>query len=458
MKKIINLLLSLVLFVGCKSNQEPENKDVYIKGSIANYEQDTLFLSNYSTQSLILKEEVVKIPLINKSEFEYRFKLDSSAYFRVGRTFLYLSPGDSLIVSLDTKSREVAAYEGKGANANLYLTELSYPKGGSYWGEREVSSKITDYKEMPEAFKKVYDARLKKLEELKGVPESFKEIERARLKFDYVNTLQATIYLYYRKMRAGEMNQDEMNEKMKEADSYLLPYMRPYLDDFNNTEYLQLESYHSVLFLLKNEELRKELKLPDLSKDLKEYVLTNDLIRGFNIAGYNKEFLKSVEEGIKEISNQEYVKAIRNEQDKYVQLAQGQKAKDLVFEKLDASAVKLSDYKGKTVVVDLWATWCGPCMQEKPFFEELEEKYNHRNDLVFISLSIDTQKIWKNYFQKNAVTGNQFRINRSDLSFYKVASIPRFFVIDKESNIVDVFAPRPSSGKLEELITDVLDN
>jgi len=68
------------------------------------------------------------------------------------------------------------------------------------------------------------------------------------------------------------------------------------------------------------------------------------------------------------------------------------------------------------------------------------------------TLKEGAQKVWKNYFEKNEIAGNQLQINRSQLANYKVAGIPRFFVIDMNFKIVDVFAPLPSSGDLENLI------
>ncbi|WP_298287330.1 two-component regulator propeller domain-containing protein [uncultured Lutibacter sp.] len=78
------------------------------------------------------------------------------------------------------------------------------------------------------------------------------------------------------------------------------------------------------------------------------------------------------------------------------------------------------------------------------------------DNVEFISLSIDTEKAWKKYFEKNEVKGKQLQIYRNELSDYMVVSIPRFFVIDKDQKIVDVFAPWPSSGKLEEMINNIL--
>ncbi|HQZ39873.1 MAG TPA: TlpA disulfide reductase family protein [Vicinamibacterales bacterium] len=60
---------------------------------------------------------------------------------------------------------------------------------------------------------------------------------------------------------------------------------------------------------------------------------------------------------------------------------------DFSIKDLDGKDVKLSSYKGKVVLLNFWATWCGPCKAEIPGFVELQEKY--KNDLVVVGYSVD---------------------------------------------------------------------
>lgn len=79
----------------------------------------------------------------------------------------------------------------------------------------------------------------------------------------------------------------------------------------------------------------------------------------------------------------------------------------------------MSTFHGKVVVIDLWATWCGPCMVEKPYYEALVEKYKDNDNIVLLAVSIDTHKVWTNYFTKEKEKGIQLHINRSDLALIK---------------------------------------
>ena len=68
-------------------------------------------------------------------------------------------------------------------------------------------------------------------------------------------------------------------------------------------------------------------------------------------------------------------------------MANAKPASDFTLPSLDGKPVKLSAFKGKVVLLNFWATWCGPCKAEIPGFVELQTKY--QNDLVVLGLSVD---------------------------------------------------------------------
>ena len=119
---------------------------------------------------------------------------------------------------------------------------------------------------------------------------------------------------------------------------------------------------------------------------------------------------------------------------------------------------RLSDNRGKVVLIDVWATWCKPCLAEQPALEQLEKSFEGK-DVVFISLSIDTDKAkWKAMVKDKKLSGlHLFSNNQGPIvTDYELIGVPRFILFDKNGKTVAYDAPRPSDPKLKELITSKL--
>lgn len=123
---------------------------------------------------------------------------------------------------------------------------------------------------------------------------------------------------------------------------------------------------------------------------------------------------------------------------------------------------KLSDFNGKYVYIDVWATWCGPCIAEIPFLKKVEEKYEGKN-IAFVSISVDVQKDfdkWKKFVAEKQLGGVQLFADKdwnSDfMKSYSINSIPRFILIDPSGKIVSADAARPSDSKLSEQLDALL--
>lgn len=129
----------------------------------------------------------------------------------------------------------------------------------------------------------------------------------------------------------------------------------------------------------------------------------------------------------------------------------GKPLTDIVGTGLNGEKVSLSQFKGKTTVIDFWATWCGPCKMEIPHWAKLEAQYG--KDINFVSVSVwDNEEKWKAMAKELKQTHTMFvpKDGNDQLKPYDVTSIPRYMVIDKDLNIVTIDAPRPSSNGLQK--------
>ncbi|MCE5301025.1 MAG: TlpA family protein disulfide reductase [Spirochaetia bacterium] len=116
--------------------------------------------------------------------------------------------------------------------------------------------------------------------------------------------------------------------------------------------------------------------------------------------------------------------------------ADAYRAPDFSIPSPDGSTVKLSDYTGKVVILDFWATWCPPCKAEIPFFIEL---YNeHKNDgLVLLGAALDEESKVSGFirdFKVNYPTG--IADQKLAMQYGGIRGIPTTFVIDREGYVV----------------------
>lgn len=139
----------------------------------------------------------------------------------------------------------------------------------------------------------------------------------------------------------------------------------------------------------------------------------------------------------------------------------GAQAFDFTYHDMNGKMVSLSDFKGKVVLVDVWATWCGPCKEQIPHLLKLEQEL-HGKDIVFMGVSVDTpdkKEAWMNMVNEKGLKGIQlFAGGFSGTKIctdYKITGIPRFMIFNKEGKIYSVNAPRPSDPELKAILIEL---
>ncbi len=134
-------------------------------------------------------------------------------------------------------------------------------------------------------------------------------------------------------------------------------------------------------------------------------------------------------------------------------------APNFTLKDLNGKEISLSSLKGKTVVVDFWATWCGPCKSSFPGMKEAVEKYSKNKNVKFLFVNT-----WENVKdkEKNAeqfIKGNNYPFHvlldehNQVVAKYKVSGIPTKFVIDKDGNIR--FVKVGFSGNTDEMVDEI---
>jgi thiol-disulfide isomerase/thioredoxin len=123
----------------------------------------------------------------------------------------------------------------------------------------------------------------------------------------------------------------------------------------------------------------------------------------------------------------------------------GTEVPDITIPLLDGTTAHLSDYRGKYVLLDFWASWCGPCMKEMPFLKQLyEETKADRDRFMIVSFSIDTKdNAWRNAIKNKEIAlpdwvhgSDLFGWNSPAARMMGVTAVPKTILIDPEGRAI----------------------
>ena len=133
-------------------------------------------------------------------------------------------------------------------------------------------------------------------------------------------------------------------------------------------------------------------------------------------------------------------------------------APDFTLPAVDGSMVSMSDYSGKVVLVDFWATWCPPCLEMIPILSKLHKKYSDKG-LVILGVSLDNEGlgmlgtfVHENMIPYKVVMGDK-KIGRA---FGGVSSIPTLYLVDRDGRLVRKLTGYHSYAQLEEQVKKYL--
>ncbi|MGN6386028.1 MAG: TlpA family protein disulfide reductase [Verrucomicrobiota bacterium] len=130
----------------------------------------------------------------------------------------------------------------------------------------------------------------------------------------------------------------------------------------------------------------------------------------------------------------------------------------VAFTAVDGREIDTKKMKGKVLLIDFWATWCGPCVQELPHVKETYDKY-HKDGFEIIGISLDKNKSqlesfllahdmkWPQFFDGQG-WGNKISME------YEIMSIPTMFLVDKKGNLRDIDAREDLNSKVQKLLEE----
>jgi len=135
-------------------------------------------------------------------------------------------------------------------------------------------------------------------------------------------------------------------------------------------------------------------------------------------------------------------------------LTRGTVAPDFISTALNKDTFSLKNFKGRYVMINVWATWCGTCRGQSDIFEKIAEEYTGPS-VAFVALSIDDSRwAWQNEASQRSLRVLHLRSNNKDLfgRSYGIDYMPRYILLDPDGKILNAQMPEPGNPAFIEIL------
>jgi len=441
---------SFLLLIVILSSFTAPKATITLSGKITNTEVKKIWIKGESFEK--------EINLNPDGTFSEKLPIDYEGIYAIettkNRMPIYFSNDSKMSLTADdTNFNTTLKYTGKGSIENQYIARKTI-----------ITSEISfeDFKLNETEFLKKLETIMNSVNNLfqktKFSDDYFKQKETLNLHF-----LEQKNLLYYTRLHNNATNNYVISENFPKYDEKM--------DLDNESDFLFSIEYQDIVMTKFFENIKSDDLLSFVTpknaipkiKALKSQSIKNRLIQnGVNDINIQNANYKNTYNEFLSITNDPKIKEIlTTNYNNTLAVEPGKQSPTFNYENQKGGTTSLESLKGKYVYIDVWATWCGPCRQEIPSLEKVEEQFQGKN-IVFVSISVDNSKDrekWSKLVTAKKMSGIQLladnELNSKFTRKYNIQGIPRFILIDPNGNIVNPQSPFPSDPKLIELLNSL---
>lgn len=472
---LLNAIVAVAILVGCQNQGSNQTNKTILSGKVSNTEADKVQFRISGKSG----NNTHKIAIDTNGSFKGEIPIDRPSYLRVmiGKQYTntFARPGDKVVMKLNADSfDESLTYDGSAKTINNYLAaKMLLSDTVNLEGRMKMRSL---YGSDPKKFDKTIDSvqgiyldHLKeKLSNADVAP--FRKMEKVNIKAKYQGHRLRYPRLYPR------LTQDSAKSIPDDIKNF-----QPDVP-LNDPNMMRVPNYQRIarrmVFNAKTDYLKQHPDMKDtadglVNRKVIDSMISNDTVKA-QMAGMflenlidrkSLDALKPLHEYYQKVATN---KAVEQRIDSLMtakkNIAPGNRAPGFTYPSHDGDTVSLADLRGKYVYIDVWATWCGPCIREIPYLKKLHDSMHNKN-IAFVSVSVDRaqdKQKWRSMVKNKSLKGYQLYANGEAFDSkiandYMIGSIPRFILISPDGKIIDPNAERPSGdikARLEKLLNE----
>lgn len=462
MRKIGLFIAVIVAIVGChpkEINYESGSMKLIVKGqNIDEKIQVNKFSAEETKRYKAVKNEDGSFTFEWNGDFGY-YRLHLGGYESIE---IYMLPNEPLMITREAEGKY--NFEGFAAPQNLYHLDVeeSYEKMTSNLFTRPLkNSKIVTLsdRQVIKMYSKIKDEESRLLD--KYIEKySINDHKFIKLERDYTH-----FKCYQAILASARIKKQELGEYMPNKKYYSLFNEI----DYNNEEMFRQKTRYAAFLM------SPYLGLP-IGHDQINFIrfigkrCTNAYMSSFILKANGKMFLaknegEEFEKVMNDINNyvtdKEVKKYLTDFYNSRMGGMPGATIPNFSYKSYDGKTYTNEDFKGKYLLIDFWATWCGPCKAQTPFFEAKAKEFEDKN-VTFVAISLDDNRVrWEQYVKKNDMKNIQLiSPKKEETKFAELfcnGGIPKFVLIDPDGKIVTGKFTAPSHDEFSKELNKYLD-